>query len=118
MKAQTPKKESTMARRFLETPNTSSQKGKSPHSSPTWRNCISPLHSHRSSLTQSPPSFSNPQRSCSPPRHRSDMTIIVTSALRKWLTDHGLQCFIQVAEAPPQPNALKMASKLVKNQER
>ena len=40
------------------------------------------------------------------------MTVIVTSALRKWLTDHGLQGLIQVVEAPPHPNALDMASKL------
>ena len=40
------------------------------------------------------------------------MTIIITSALRKWLTDHDLQGFIQVAEATPHPNALEMASKL------
>ena len=79
---------------------------------------LRPPRSHRSPLTQSSSSFPHPQRSCSPSRHPSEMTIIITSALRKWLTDHGLQCFIQVAEAPPQPNALKMASKLVKNQER
>ena len=40
------------------------------------------------------------------------MTIIVTFALKKWLTDHDLQGFIQVAKAPPHPNALEMASKL------
>ena len=40
------------------------------------------------------------------------MTIIITSTLMKWLTDHSLQGFIRVAEAPPQPNALEMASKL------
>ena len=40
------------------------------------------------------------------------MTIIITSALRKWLMDHDLQGFIQVAEAPAHPNALEMASKL------
>ena len=40
------------------------------------------------------------------------MTISVTLALRKWLTDHGLQGFIQVAEAPPHPNATEIASKL------
>ena len=40
------------------------------------------------------------------------MTIIVTSALRKWLTNHGLQGFIKVVEASPHPNALEMASML------
>mgnify|MGYP000270545862 CR=1 FL=1 len=40
------------------------------------------------------------------------MTIIVTSTLQKWFTDHGLQGFMQVAEAPPHPNALEMVSKL------
>ena len=40
------------------------------------------------------------------------MTIIITPTLRKWLTDHNLHGFIQVAEAPPHPNALEMASKL------
>ena len=40
------------------------------------------------------------------------MTIIITSALKKWLTDHGLKGFIQVPEAPAHPNAIEMASKL------
>ena len=40
------------------------------------------------------------------------MTIIVTSVLRNWLADHGLQGFIQVVEAPPHPNAMEMANKL------
>ena len=40
------------------------------------------------------------------------MTILITSTLRNWLTDNGLQGFIQVAEAPPHPNALEMVSKL------
>ena len=40
------------------------------------------------------------------------MTIIVTSALRNWLADHGLQGFIQVAEVLPHPNAMEMESKL------
>ena len=111
MQAQTPRKESTMAPRFLETPKISSQKGKNPHSSPTRKNCLSPPRSDRSPLTQSPSAFSHTQRSCSPSRRPSEMTIIVTSAFRKWLTDHGLQGFIQVAEAPPHPNALEMASK-------
>ena len=40
------------------------------------------------------------------------MTIVVTSALRNWLTDHNLQGFIQVAEASSHPNTMEMASKL------
>ena len=40
------------------------------------------------------------------------MTIIITSTLRKWLTDHNLNGFIQVAEAPTHPIAIEMASKL------
>ena len=40
------------------------------------------------------------------------MTIIITSALRKWLIDHGLKGFIQVTKALARPNALEMASKL------
>ena len=76
------------------------------------RNCLSPIRSRRSPLTQSSSPFSHPKRSCSPSRYPSDMTIIVTSALRIWLTDHGLQGFIQVVEAPLHPNTLDMASKL------
>ena len=40
------------------------------------------------------------------------MKNIITTALRKWLTDRGLKGFIQVAEVPPHPNALEMARKL------
>ena len=40
------------------------------------------------------------------------MTLIITSAIRKWLTVPGLKGFIQVAEAPAHPNAFEMASKL------
>ena len=40
------------------------------------------------------------------------MTILVTSTRRNWLTDHGLQSFIEVAKAPSHPNAMEMASKL------
>ena len=65
-----------------------------------------------STYTELSLSSSHPQGSCSPSRHPSKMTIIITSALRKWLTDHDLQGFIQVAEATPHPNALEMASKL------
>ena len=45
MQAQTPRKESTMARRFLETSQTTSQKGKNGHSSPTRKQSTNP---HRS----------------------------------------------------------------------
>ena len=112
MQAHTPRKESIMPCRFLETPKTSSQKGKNPYFSPTHRNCLTPLRSRRSPLTHSSPPFSHRQRSCSFSHHPSEMTIIVTFALKKWLTDHDLQGFIQVAKAPPHPNALEMASKL------
>ena len=112
MQAQTSRKASTMAHRFLETPNPFSQKGKNPHSPPIHKNCLSPLRFRCSPLTQSSLSSSHPQHSCSPSRHPSKMTIIITSVVRKWLMDHGLQGFIQVAKTPPHPNAFEMASKL------
>ena len=40
------------------------------------------------------------------------MPTIITTALRNWLTKRGLQSFIKVAEAPPHPNAIEIASKL------
>ena len=40
------------------------------------------------------------------------MPILITSALRGWLHDHGLVGYIKVAEAPPHPNALEMATKI------
>ena len=40
------------------------------------------------------------------------MPTIITTALRNWLTENGLQGFIQVAEAPPHPNATEIASRL------
>ena len=40
------------------------------------------------------------------------MPTIITTALRNWLTENGLQGFIKVAEAPPHPNATEIASKL------
>ena len=40
------------------------------------------------------------------------MTIIIMSALRKWLTKRGLEGFIQVAKPPTHPNAIEMARKL------
>ena len=101
-----------MARRFLGTPQTSSQKGKNRHSSPTRRQYPSSSHSLTSPLRQSLPSLPHAHRSCSPTRHPSEMTILVTSGLRNWLTDHSLQGFIQLAEAPPHPNAMEIVSKL------
>ena len=90
VEAQTPRKESTMACKFLETPKTSHKKEKIliplPRAEIAY---LRPPRSHRSPLTQSSSSFPHPQRSCSPSRHPSEMTIIITSALRKWLTDHG-----------------------------
>ena len=101
-----------MACRFLENPRTSSQKRTHFHSSPRPRKCSTCPRSLSSLPTQNLPSLPHTQRSCSPTRHSFDMTISVTLALRKWLTDHGLQGFIQVVEAPPHPNALEMANKL------
>ena len=40
------------------------------------------------------------------------MTTIITTALRNWLTENGLQGFIQVVEAPPHPNATEIAFRL------
>ena len=40
------------------------------------------------------------------------MPTIITTALRNWLAECGLQGFIKVAEAPPHPNATEIASKL------
>ena len=40
------------------------------------------------------------------------MPTIITTALRNWLTENGLQGFIQVAEAPPHPNATEIASRI------
>ena len=40
------------------------------------------------------------------------MTIIIMSALRKWLTKRGLERFIQVAKPPTHLNAIEMARKL------
>ena len=57
MQAQTPRKESTMARRFLETSHTSSQKGKNGHSSPTRKQST---NLHRS--LSSPCSLNSPLR--------------------------------------------------------
>ena len=40
------------------------------------------------------------------------MPIIITTALRNWLTENGLQGFIQVAKAPPHPNTIEIASRI------
>ena len=68
MHAQTPKKESTMARRFLETSHTSSQKGKNGHFSPT-RNQSS--NSHRSLSSSCSLSFPLSRSSLSLPESHS-----------------------------------------------
>ena len=116
MQAQTPRKESTMARRFLETPHTSSQKGRNSHFSPT---CKQSSNSHRSlsssrslssPLSRSSPSL--PESHSSHAHHLSEMPTILTTALRNWLAENGLQGFIKVAEAPPHPNATEIVSKL------
>ena len=36
----------------------------------------------------------------------------MTSALRNWLVNHGLQGFIRMAEVPQHPNITEMVSKL------
>ena len=112
MQAQTPRKESTMARRFLETSQTSSQKGKNGHSSPTRRQYSNSSCSLSSPLRHNLPSFPDTQRSRSPTRHPFEMPTIMTFALRNWLADRGLQGFIKVAEVPPHPNTTEIASKL------
>ena len=72
MQAQTPRKESTMARRFLETSLPSSQKGKTSHFSPTRKQAphshlsLKPARSSHSSTNSTPtiafraPSLSQP----------------------------------------------------------
>ena len=40
------------------------------------------------------------------------MPTIITTALGNWLMENILQGFIQVAEAPPHPNATEITSKL------
>ena len=40
------------------------------------------------------------------------MPTIITTALRNWRTENGLQRFIQVVEAPLHPNATEITSKL------
>ena len=48
------------------------------------------------------------QHSSSPLYATTNMMIIITSTLRKWLTGRGLKGFIQVAEAPAHPNVLEL----------
>ena len=118
MQAQTPRKESTMARRFLETSHTSSQKGKNGHFSPTRKQSTNPHRSLRSPRPLISPlrwrslSLLEPQHSHSPNHHHSYMPTIITMALRNWLAERGLQGFIKVGEAPPHPNATEITSKL------
>ena len=98
---QTPRKASTMARRVLETPLPSSQKGQKNHSSPTHKQAFhshrshNPLHSSLSSThshcSLNPlRSSSSPTRAPLPAQHattqHSEMPIIITTALRNWLT--------------------------------
>ena len=101
-----------MARRFLETPLPSSQKGKNSHFPPTQKKLSSSPRSRCSTHTQRSLSTSCSQLPSSPPHAFNEMKIIITSALKKWLTDHGLMRFIQVAEAVAHRNAMEMASKL------
>ena len=137
MQVQTPRKASTMARRVLET--SFPQKGPKSHSSPTrkqafhphrshnpLRSSLSSTHSHRSlnplrsslSSTHSAPTI--PARAPPPAQPHSqhttaqysEMPTIITTSLRNLLTENGLQGFIQVAEAPPHPNATEIVSRL------
>ena len=123
MQARTPRKASTMARRFLETSLPSSQKGKTSHFSPTRRQTSYSHHSLSSSRSSLSSTLSAPRTSLRAPSlpeshsqhspsYLSEMPTIITTALRNWLTENGLQGFIQVAEAPPHPNATEIASKL------
>ena len=123
MEAQTPRKASTMARRFLETSLPSSQKGKMSHFSPTHRQTSYSHHSLISSCSSLSTTISAPRSSLRAPSlpeshnqhspfHLSEMPTIITTALRNWLTENSLQGFIQVAEAPPHPNATEIVSRL------
>ena len=123
MQVRNPRKASTMARRFLETSLPSSQKGKTSHFSPTRRKnsyshlCLSSSHSSlnstisASSISVRAPSLPRTHSQHSP-SHPSEMSTILITALRTWLTENDLQGFIQVAEAPPYPNTTEIASKL------
>ena len=131
MQVQTPRKASTMAHRVLETSLPSSQKGKKSHSSPTCKHAfhshcslnplcssLSSTHSHRSlnPLRSSSPIAKAPSPAQPHSQHvtaqYSEMLTIITTALRNWLTENGLQGYIQVAEAPPHPNVTEIASRI------
>ena len=81
MQAKTPRKESTMARRFLETSQTSSQKGKKGHSSPTHRQSTKPYRSLSSPLRCKFLSLLDLERSRSPNHHHPEMPTIITTTL-------------------------------------
>ena len=89
-----------MARRFLETPLPSSQKGKNSHFPPTQKKLSSSPRSRCSTHTQRSLSTSCSQLPSSPPHAFNEMKIIITSALKKWLA------------RKKHPNAMEMASKL------
>ena len=40
------------------------------------------------------------------------MTINISTALRRWLLEKGLEGYIKVTEAPPHPDAFNIAQKL------
>ena len=123
MQVRIPRKASTMARRVLETSLPSSQKSKKSHSSPTRKQAF---HSHRSlnplrsslSSTHSTPTIPTRAPPSAQPHSQHataqyfEMPTIITTALRNWLTENGLQGFIQVAEAPPHPNATEITSRI------
>ena len=109
MQAQTPRKDS-WKRRFLETSHTSSQKGKNSHFFPTHRQSSNSPRPLSSPLRWK--SLSLPESQSCHTDHLSEMPTIITTALKTWLAETGLQGFIRVAEAPPHPNATEIASKL------
>ena len=123
MHVRNPKKASTMAHRFLETYIPSSQKSKTSHFSPTRKQApyshlsLKPSRSSLGSNISAPsisvraPSLSQTHSQHAPPQP-SEMPTNLTTALRNWLMENGLQGFIQVAEAPPHPNATEIASRL------
>ena len=116
----------TMRRRILDKTIPTSQKGNFPHSSyaikhrkPNHSPCSpcslcslrprfpsSSLPAHRS------PSPSHSQPSPALPDSEATLPIIITSALWRWLQDHGLAGFIKVAEASCHPNSIDIATKL------
>ena len=121
MQAQTPRKESTMARRILDTYLPSSQKAQNRHSPPTRIQTSYPHRSHNPLCSTCPHRSLLSLRSSFSPTNallpaqphasapHSEMPIII---IRNWLTENGLQGFILVAEAPPYPNATEIASRI------